>query len=235
LEQEQETFLSNIEEEGEERMAPVTTPILWRQGVQRVVSNPLLWGVLALICFIPPNWAEEDPNSQANTSGDHDEDLEEGILVKCSKLLMGQFRCTEEIDPKTQQLKDCRNSNVAKVTCEAVDGLLCEETSNRTFHKEFPCKWTNGYRYDVALLLSVFLGYLGADRLYLGHLGMAALKFSTLGFFFIGHLIDIILIATQYTKPIDGSHYVVGYYGPSVESIRSDNLTYVVRRPDWYT
>lgn len=44
-----------------------------------------------------------------------------------------------------------------------------------------------------------------------------------------------ILIATQYTTPIDGSHYVVGYYGPSVESIRADNLTYVVKRPDWYS
>lgn len=92
----------------------------------------------------------------------------------------------------------------------------------------------NGYNYDVALLLSVFLGFLGADRFYLGHVGMGALKCCTLGFFFIGHLIDIILIATQYTAPIDGSNYVVGFYGPCVESIQSDNLTYVVKRPDWY-
>jgi TM2 domain-containing membrane protein YozV len=93
----------------------------------------------------------------------------------------------------------------------------------------------NGYRYDTALLLSVFLGFLGADRLYLGHVGMGALKFCTLGFFFIGHLLDIILIATQYVNPIDGSEYIVGFYGPAVQSVRSDNLTHIVRRPDWYS
>lgn len=49
----------------------------------------------------------------------------------------------------------------------------------------------NGYKYDVALLLSVFFGFLGADRFYLGHVGMGALKCCTLGFFFIGHLIDM--------------------------------------------
>src|SRR5271154_4922452 len=96
------------------------------------------------------------------------------------------------------------------VKCEAVDGLVCEESGNRTFEREIPCKWTNGYKYDTALLLSVFLGVLGADRFYLGHVGMGALKFCTLGFLLIGQLVDIILIATQYIRPKDGSNYVVG-------------------------
>jgi len=93
----------------------------------------------------------------------------------------------------------------------------------------------NGYRYDTALLLSVFLGWLGADRLYLGHVGMGAVKMVTLGFFFIGHLVDIILVATQTVKPIDNSNYIVGFYGPSVQSVRADNFTLIVRRQDWFT
>jgi TM2 domain-containing membrane protein YozV len=93
----------------------------------------------------------------------------------------------------------------------------------------------NGYSYSTTLLLSVFFGILGVDRLYLGHVGMGALKFCTLGFLFIGQLVDIILIATQNIQPKDGSNYVVGYYGPGVETIRSNNLTYIVPRNDWFT
>ena len=62
---------------------------------------------------------------------------------------------------------------------------------------EVDCTWTNDYHFDTALLLSIFLGMFGADRFYLGYPAIGLLKFSTLGFFFIGHLVDIILIATQ--------------------------------------
>ena len=50
-------------------------------------------------------------------------------------------------------------------------------------------------------------------RFYLGYPAVGLLKFSTLGFFFIGHLVDIVLIATQTLGPADGSHYVISYYG----------------------
>jgi hypothetical protein len=39
------------------------------------------------------------------------------------------------------------------------------------------------------------------------------LKFATLGFFFIGHLVDVILIATQTLGPADNSSYVIDYFG----------------------
>ena len=63
---------------------------------------------------------------------------------------------------------------------------------------------------------------------------MGALKFCTVGFLFVGHIFDIILVATQNVLPKDGSSYIVGFYGPSVEPIRSNNLTYIVPRNDWY-
>ena len=93
------------------------------------------------------------------------------------------------------------------------DGIVCSGSCNNTFIKEVECKWTNNYHFDTALLLSVFLGMFGADRFYLGYPALGLLKFSTLGFFFIGHLVDIILIATQTLEPADGSHYVINYFG----------------------
>ncbi|MCI6671558.1 MAG: TM2 domain-containing protein [Prevotella sp.] len=46
----------------------------------------------------------------------------------------------------------------------------------------------------IALLLSIFLGYLGIDRFYLGHTGLGVAKLLTCGGFYIWHLIDIFLI-----------------------------------------
>ncbi|KAI9576535.1 hypothetical protein GQX74_009592 [Glossina fuscipes] len=79
----------------------------------------------------------------------------------------------------------------------------------------------NGYHFDTVLLLSIFTGVFCLDRFYLGYYGAGLLKVSTLGGFFIGQLVDIILIAFQIVRPADGSYYIIPYYGSAVEIIRS--------------
>lgn len=56
----------------------------------------------------------------------------------------------------------------------------------------------------VALLLSIFLGSLGVDRFYLGHIGLGLLKLLTCGGCGVWHIIDVILIAVGSLKDEHG-------------------------------
>lgn len=52
-------------------------------------------------------------------------------------------------------------------------------------------------KWVTALLLSIFLGWLGIDRFYLGKIGTGILKLITWGGLGVWWIIDIILIATN--------------------------------------
>ena len=94
-----------------------------------------------------------------------------------------------------------------------------------------PCGVTTGRgdkSYFVAVGLSLFLGALGADRFYLGYLGMGFLKLATLGLFFIGYLVDLVLILLQVLGPLDGTDFQVPATGPGLTHMIITNATYFV-------
>lgn len=57
----------------------------------------------------------------------------------------------------------------------------------------------------TALLLSIYLGYFGVDRFYLGYTGQGVAKLLTFGGCGVWHSIDIILIATGKMKDANGN------------------------------
>jgi RNA polymerase subunit RPABC4/transcription elongation factor Spt4 len=63
---------------------------------------------------------------------------------------------------------------------------------------EFSQEWV------IVFLLSVFLGYLGIDRFYVGKIGTGILKLVTGGGCGVWWLIDLILIATENFTDKDG-------------------------------
>jgi hypothetical protein len=56
----------------------------------------------------------------------------------------------------------------------------------------------------TALLLAIFLGALGVDRFYVGHIGLGILKLVTCGGLGIWALIDLVLIAMDKVRDKNG-------------------------------
>lgn len=56
----------------------------------------------------------------------------------------------------------------------------------------------------VALLLCVFLGYLGVHKFYLGNIGMGVIYLLTFGFFGIGPFVDFFVILLGGSRDVKG-------------------------------
>ncbi|XP_067893290.1 TM2 domain-containing protein 1 [Heterodontus francisci] len=154
---------------------------------------------------------------------------------KCDELRLGQYICdAPKISDVTQEPENCTN-DTAFVPCMPAPNITCRNYSGIVntfsgkevgFYKPFPCRNVTGYSYKVAVALSLFLGWLGADRFYLGYPALGLLKFCTVGFCGIGSLIDFVLISAQIVGPADGSNYIIDYYGARLTRLAIDNDTY---------
>jgi hypothetical protein len=124
------------------------------------------------------------------------------ICRYCYQTPLDELACTPNIACRRQQ-----NSNRYKSNCTIADDTqLC--LGLRTFYRNIECNWTSGHKKSNALLLSIFLGGLGFDRFYLGHIKEAFGKIFSFGGLGIWTLIDSVLIACGYLTPDDGSVYI---------------------------
>ncbi|KAJ3598904.1 hypothetical protein NHX12_032867 [Muraenolepis orangiensis] len=82
-----------------------------------------------------------------------------------------------KIDEATQEAENCRD-RVAWVECRPAPNISCRLDNGTEFrfsgeevgfNKTTSCRKVSGYSYKVAVALSLFLGWLGADRFYLGY------------------------------------------------------------------
>ncbi|CAJ0578936.1 unnamed protein product, partial [Mesorhabditis spiculigera] len=147
----------------------------------------------------------------------------------CQNLSRYHYRCIEpKISNITQQPIPCEGNGSSYVWCEVVPGIDCDGIfPNQTFRKEIlnACDPKSHLHHSTALLLSIFLGFLGADRFYLGYYALGTLKLLSLGGLLVFYLVDIILIALKLLGPADGTAYLAPYYGPNTYPLRLDNDT----------
>ncbi len=85
----------------------------------------------------------------------------------------------------------------AKTKVIQPDTQVTDTETNRTFAaSQIPGVFSDK-EYIIALLFSIFLGYFGIDRFYMGQVGMGIGKLLTAGGCGVWWLIDVILIATR--------------------------------------
>ncbi|KAJ5075616.1 tm2 domain-containing protein [Anaeramoeba ignava] len=97
-------------------------------------------------------------------------------------------------------------TKTANAVCVVVDDIEC--FGPRQFIiKNIDCRKYNNRYFSTAMILSVFLGYTGADRFYMGNIGCGIGKLLTLGGVGIWWLIDTILILTGVVNLYNGYSY----------------------------
>ncbi|CAF3420363.1 unnamed protein product [Rotaria sp. Silwood1] len=100
---------------------------------------------------------------------------QKSINIKCSDLLVGQYRCQQpKIDDQTQEPQSCERHHLilngeekfidtAPISCYTAPKIICdggiynETIDGYIFEKRTSCRWTNGKYYRTTLILSLFL------------------------------------------------------------------------------
>lgn len=99
----------------------------------------------------------------------------------------------------------CKANTRYLTTCITNQTTYC--LGNRAFSRYKQCNLVTGHKWSMALVLSVLFGGFGVDRFYLGHWQEGIGKLFSFGGFGVWTLIDAILIAIGYLKPLDSSQY----------------------------
>lgn len=154
--------------------------------------------------------------------------------VKCDDLDPNQYLCKNyAVDTITQQSVTCAADNSIQVMCETAEHIKCVGKDQfGIFNRTVPsaCHYGAHVSYTTTVLLSIFLGFFGIDRIYLGYYALGLIKMFSLGGLFVFWLVDIILISLQLLGPADGTAYAMAYYGPKAQMIR---LVATIWKKNW--
>lgn len=99
----------------------------------------------------------------------------------------------------------CKTNTRYLTVCNVNSNTFC--MGHRIFSRYKQCNNVTGHKWSMALVLSVLFGGFGVDRFYLGHWQEGVGKLFSFGGFGVWTLVDTILIAIGYLKPVDSSHY----------------------------
>jgi len=125
-----------------------------------------------------------------------------GILSDIDALIK---KCDEDPFNRDRYVKmilniDPDNREVQRILREEAERKAPRKSSRTTV----PSGEASDKSWIVALVLSVFVGFFGIDRLYLGQVGLGVVKFLTLGGFGLWWIVDIGLIAFKRARDSNG-------------------------------
>lgn len=128
---------------------------------------------------------------------------------KFSQCITHSFdKFVDEFKPFNLPKNGCPDGNsneysLGMAVCTPLEGITCIG-EKYWINTSYPCFIPGEYNLPKALILSFCLGMFGADRFYLGHYTIGFFKLCTMGFFFIFHIADFILLALGVVGPKSG-------------------------------
>ena len=132
--------------------------------------------------------------------------IREFICSYCFLLPDPQHQCLPRAGGCRSTGSPTSNSHWYIANCTVGTDTVC--LGKQVFSKRRECSWTRGYSWNTALGLSITLGGFGADRFYLGHWQEGIGKLFSFGGLGVWTLVDVVLVATGYLGPADGSLYI---------------------------
>jgi len=156
----------------------------------------LLVAILALVLTLVSKRASRSTASPIISSVSAEQQKESNIMAAQWEIVLPGESDTK-VDTATLEMY-ARAGKIKSTT------LIKEVATGTTFTASQIPGVFSSKDFTTALLLSIFLGSLGVDRFYTGHIGLGIGKLLTAGGCGIWSIIDIILFATRKVTDIDG-------------------------------